>query len=349
MIIAIVSFIVVFTIVALAHELGHLLFSKHAGIRVIEFGLGFGPRLISFDRGGTLYCLNLIPILGYVKIAGLDDEEKADSSGRLPSDSYLSKTPWQKFLSLFGGPFFNLLLASLILYFLFTFFGMPSGISNEIAVISPGSEAQRVGFMSGDRIVALNGVGGLKMEDVIDRIHKSPDRQLTLTIDRGGKVIKIKATPRLQKKLGIGLIGFSLKPIYVRTDPISAVYQSVVQVFVTSVAILYTVGLLLIGKVSILDLAGPVGIAHVTGQVAEEGLAPLMSFTAFLSINLGLLNLVPLPALDGGRIFFVLLEKLMGRPVDRKLENNIHEVGFVLLLVLMAVVSVNDILKIFGK
>jgi regulator of sigma E protease len=348
MIISTIAFIVVFSVVTLAHELGHFIFSKKAGIKVLELGLGFGPKIYSFTKDGTIFSLNMIPVLAFVRIGGLDEIEGREASVPL-SESYVSKTPAQKFMSIFGGPLFNILLAFLISYFMFTFTGVPREMSNEIATINPGSIAEKAGLMSGDRILSISGRKTNNMAEAVEYIHKSAGKQLILTIDRSGKTLRVKAVPELNKKMGIALIGFSLKPNYYRTDPVRAIYEAGSQVLSTCAGVLYILGLLMIGKISVLELAGPVGIAQFTGQVAGEGFIPLLSFTAFLSINLGLLNLLPLPALDGGRLVFILIEAIRRKAIDMKLENKIHQVGLTVLLALMAVITVNDIYRIFRK
>jgi len=349
MIISIIAFIVVFSAVTLAHEFGHYYFSRRAGIKILELGLGFGPRLCGFLKNKTLYSLNLFPLGGFIRIAGISPAEETKDDRYSTEESYMSKKPLQKFLSVFGGPLFNIILAFIIFYIMFVFTGVPKEISNEIATVAPGSVAAKVGIKPGDKIVAISGKKIVKMMDAVDLIHKSPGKTLLLTIDRKGKTLKISAAPELNKKLKIGLLGFSLKPIYARTNPIVALFESLKQVAATSIVILYTLGLLLIGKISILDLAGPVGIAQFTGQVAGEGIVPLLSFTAFLSINLGLANLLPIPALDGGRLVFIIIEGIRKKAVDINLENKIHSVGLTILLGLMAVVTINDIFRIFRR
>ena len=349
MIISIIAFIVVFSAVTLAHEFGHYYFSRRAGIKILELGLGFGPRLCGFLKNKTLYSLNLFPLGGFIRIAGISPAEETKDDRYSTEESYMSKKPLQKFLSVFGGPLFNIILAFIIFYIMFVFTGVPKEISNEIATVAPGSVAAKVGIKPGDKIVAISGKKIVKMMDAVDLIHKSPGKTLLLTIDRKGKTLKISAAPELNKKLKIGLLGFSLKPIYARTNPIVALFESLKQVAATSIVILYTLGLLLIGKISILDLAGPVGIAQFTGQVAGEGIVPLLSFTAFLSINLGLANLLPIPALDGGRLVFIIIEGIRKKAVDINLENKIHSVGLMILLGLMAVVTINDIFRIFRR
>ena len=349
MIIAIISFIIVFSVVILSHEFGHYFFSRMAGIKILELGLGFGPRLAGFVKEKTLYSLNILPLGGFIRIAGINPEEETKEDQYSTEESYMSKTPPQKFLSVFGGPLFNILLAFLIFYIMFVFTGVPKDISNEIAAISPGSVAAAAGMKAGDRIIALSGKKIIKMTNAIDEIHGSSGKTLVLNIQRDGKILTMKVMPQLNKRLKIGLIGFSLKPIYAKTDPLTALVDSVEQVGVTIFAVLYTLGLLLIGKISIFELAGPVGIAQFTGQVAGEGVVPLLSFTAFLSINLGLVNLLPIPALDGGRLVFIVIEWIRKKAVDISLENKIHEVGFIVLLAFMAVVTINDIFRIFRR
>jgi regulator of sigma E protease len=349
MIVSIIAFIVVFSAVTLAHEFGHYYFSRRAGIKILELGLGFGPRLYGFLKNKTLYTLNLFPLGGFIRIAGITPEEESKDDKYSIEESYMSKKPLQKFMSVFGGPLFNIILAFIIFYVMFVFTGVPKEISNEIATVAPGSVAAKVGIKPGDKIVAISGKKIVKMMDAVDLIHKSPGKTLLLTINRKGKILKISAAPELNKKLKIGLIGFSLKPIYSRTNPIAAFIESLKQVAATSIVILYTLGLLIIGKISILDLAGPVGIAQFTGQVAGEGIVPLLSFTAFLSINLGLANLLPIPALDGGRLVFIIIEGIRKKAVDINLENRIHSVGLTILLGLMAVVTINDIFRIFRR
>ena len=347
MLTSIVSFIVVFTVVVLAHELGHLLFSRKAGIAVIEFGIGFGPKIFSFVMDKTQYTLNMIPILGFVRIAGLDDEAGLSRNKYSKKENYHSKTPPQKFMSIFGGPLFNLILALVLIYIVLVFNGVPRGISNEIMTISPASEAQKAGMQPGDKLLAIQGKRVANPLDAVKMIHNSPGKELLVTIERNGSTKDYRVTPRLNKKMNIGLIGFSLKPIYEKVGPFTAIYESFSQVIGISLAIIYTIGLLFIGKLSLLDLAGPVGIAQFTGQVAGQGIMPLISFTAFLSINLGILNLLPIPALDGGRLVFIIIEWARKKAIDIELENKIHQVGFTVLLILMAVITGHDILRIF--
>jgi regulator of sigma E protease len=339
-------FILVFLAVTLAHELGHLIFSKLVGIRVHEFGLGFGPTLLSFDYHQTIYKLNLFPILGYVKIAGVDPEEGKDAPPLL-ADDFINKPLWARFVSIVSGPVANLVFGFILYSLVFASVGIPAGISNEIATISPGSPAASVGLLPGDRLIKLNSRPFSDPLSAIDYIHHHPGTPLSLTIQRGDRQKTYLVTPKLQPRLKIGLIGFSLRPNYQKVSLAKALWSGLIETWRLSVLTLVIVGKLLVGQVTIGDLAGPVGIAQITGQYAQSGLVATLGFIAFFSINVAILNLVPLPALDGGRLFFMLLELVRRKPINIELENKIHAVGLTLLLVLMAVLTINDLLRLF--
>jgi regulator of sigma E protease len=346
MLISILAFFFVFTTVALAHEFGHFVAAKRSGIRVYEFALGFGPKLLSFKRGETVYAINLVPILGYVKLAGMEGDEEEDPG--CPEDrKYYNKPFKDKFLAVFSGPLMNLVLAFLILFSVFSLVGIPKDISPEIDKIKPGSVAEKIGLRPGDRLVAINGAKVSSMAKAIERIHKSPGRKLVLAIDRSGQALTMTATPQLDPRLKVGLLGFTPKPLYVRVNLFQALYFGAQQTLAMVALMFIILWQLLVGAVSVRELAGPVGIAQVTGQYAQSGPLALFHFLAFLSINIGVINLLPLPALDGGHIVFAVIELVRRKPLDRKLEARIHQWGLVVFLVLMALVTFNDVLRIF--
>lgn len=349
MFLTIISFIFVFTILALAHEAGHFYFARRAGIRVHEFGLGFGPRLFSIKRGDTIYSLNAIPILAFVRIAGADTESAADEDDKnTPEDEkYYTKSLKERFLTSVSGPIANLIVATIVLSLVFMFVGVPKTLSNEIARITKGSEAEKVGLKAGDKVVSIDGQKYSKMEEVIAKIHSSPGKTLSLGVIRDNKKLEISATPELNKKLKVGLIGFAPKPLYEKVNPLMAIYYGFQQVGALIVMTLTVLGMLFTGKVSITNLAGPVGIAQITGQYANSGFVSLLHFLALLNVNIGILNLLPLPALDGGRLVFLGIEAIRKKEVNPALENKIHQWGLIFLLSFLAVVTINDILRIF--
>ncbi|MBU0501791.1 MAG: RIP metalloprotease RseP [bacterium] len=348
MLLTIVSFLFVFTIIAVVHEFGHLYFSKRAGIRVHEFGLGFGPTLWQTTKNGTLYKINLLPILGYVKIAGIDTEDPAEKD--TPEDEkYQNKPVLQKFLSIVAGAAMNIVLGFIIFSLVFMINGIPSGISNELATIAPGSEAENIGLQVGDKLLAIDGVKYKSSEDAVKKIHESAETKLTLTIERDKKEIKIKATPKLHKRMKVGLIGFSLKALYEKVNPFKAIYYGAKETLGLMLTILALLGRLLVGKIAMGDLAGPVGIAQITGQYAQGGALSLLSFIGFFSVNVAVINLLPIPALDGGRLVFVIIEAIRRKPVPIETENKIHGIAMYALLALLAVLTVNDLLRISLK
>lgn len=346
MLLTIVSFLFVFTVITLVHEFGHLVFAKRAGIAVPEFGLGFGPTIFSFKKNDTTYKLNVLPILGYVKIAGIDADDPQEKE--IPENQkYYNKKVSQKFLPIFAGAMMNLILGFCIFSIVFMIAGVPVGISNTITAVSPGSEAAKIGLQAGDQLIAINGTKYDKGEDAVKIIHASPDKELVLTIKRDGQTKKIKATPRLNKKLKIGLIGFSLKAVYEKVTPLMAIYHGLMETAGLIMLIFSLLGRLLVGQLALGDLAGPVGIAQITGQYAQHGFLSLMNFLAFFSINVAVINLLPIPALDGGRLFFVLLEAIRGKAISIEKENKAHSVGLFVFLGLIAVLTVNDLVRIF--
>ena len=347
MLVSIIAFLIIFTLLALVHEAGHLIWAKRAGIRVFEFGIGFGPRLWSFDWHNTTYSINLFPVLAFVRIAGEGEDEQDLSCP--PSERFHSKTPLQRFKALVAGPGMNVLFAFILLSLVSAFAGIPSGLSNEIGSISRGSPAEKAGLLVGDKIVKINGQSFPKMEAAIDFIHQSGGKVLTLSIDRGGNLFSVTAIPADNPRLKMALLGFSPKATYEKVNPLFALYYGAQQALSMIMVTLVVIGKLVTGGVRLSDLAGPVGIAQVTGKYAQSGFVALAYFAAFLNVNVGVLNLLPLPALDGGGIIFVLIELIRRKPLDPKIINKINGWGLAALLLLMALVTVNDILRLFGR
>ena len=345
MLISVLSFTVVFTFIALSHEAGHFFFAKLFGVKVFEFGIGFGKRLFSITRGETTYSINLFPVLAFVRIAGEgeSDEEKACS----PEQLLVNKSTFQRFMIAFAGPMLNLICAVLLLSVLFSFSGMPSGVSNEIGMINKNSPAEKAGLMIGDRLIAINGAKFSSMDKAIAYIHEYKGKSLELSILREKKTITISANPEYNAKLKVHLIGFSPKALYTKVNPLQAIGAAFTQTYVMVAATLQVVIMLFTGAVSISDLAGPVGIAQITGKYAQTGLVSFVFFTAFISVNIGIINLLPLPALDGFSILFRLFEGIFRRKINSELENRINGYGLVFLLGFMFLVTVNDVLRIF--
>lgn len=347
MIVTIVSFIIVYTIIVLVHEGGHFLFSLLANIQVLELGLGLGPRVMATMKNGTRYSLNLLPLGGYIRLAGMNPEEENELGDEAyPANlGYMAKGPFDKFKSVAGGPVMNILFGFLAFLILFSVVGTPT-ISNQIGAITPNSPADRAGIKMGDTVSRMNGKPVKEMRDIIEYIHGHPGEKIMLGIARANQTYSIPVVPLLDPKLKVGLIGFTPKLAYQKAGILSAIQKSIIQTTSISIIIVSSIIGLITGKISIFELAGPLGIARATGEYAKSSFPSLIQFMAFLSINLGVVNLLPIPALDGGRLVFIIIESIRGKAIDLKQENKIHSYGFIFLISLIVIVTAGDIFKI---
>ncbi len=332
--------IFVFGLLIFFHELGHFTIAKLTGIKVHEFSLGFGPKLIGFPRGETTYNLRLLPLGGFVRMAGMDpDEENFETEER----GFNKKSVLQRISVILAGPLMNFVLAILLLAAIYLFQGLPSP-TNQVDRLVPGQPAERAGIQSGDRIVAIDGKRIEKWEELRDKIDSSPGKNVKLIIRRDSREFDVDVIPALQKN-GLGKIG--IYPAYEpqKVGPGTALAAGAQRTLWFSVMIIEFIGRMITGQERA-DLGGPVRVVVEISKAVEMGFYPLLTLAALLSINLGLFNLFPIPALDGSRILFLIVERLRGRPVDPRKENFIHLVGFGLLLMLIVVITYNDILQL---
>ncbi|MDQ1284187.1 MAG: Zinc metalloprotease [Patescibacteria group bacterium] len=375
---AIIVFIIILGLLIFVHELGHFVTARRNGIKAEEFGFGFPPRLLGAVRNeetgkfrmvwgsknirskNTVYSLNWIPLGGFVKIKGEDGGSKKDT------DSFSSKSAWIRVKVLAAGVAMNFVLA----WFLISLglaIGAPEPVDNaggqnlkntkiQISEALPETPAAAAGLQAGDEILKNQiAADGRKIEfknivDFQDYIASQKGREVSLKIARGGKVLEIKATPRTEYPEGQGALGVSLvETAIVRYPWYQAIYKGLIATFDLIVAIIAAFGMiiknLLVGAKVGADISGPVGIAVLTGQVTALGLVYVLQFAAILSVNLGIINALPIPALDGGRILFVVIEKINGRPVSQKVEQMFHTIGFILLIMLMVFVTFKDVAK----
>jgi len=327
------------------HELGHFLAAKRAGVHVHEFALGFGPTILSFRRGETTYALRLLPLGGFVRMAGMHPEEEDLAS--VPEGRRFMNKPVTRRLGIIGaGSLANLLTAVVLFVVVFSVLGVPA-TTLTIDAVEPGYPAQAAGFEPGDRIVAIDGRVVEGWEDLVAAVRANPGRPLVLTVRRGEETLELPVTPAADPEDGRGVVG--LRPrIETRHYGFTA---SVAQGFIWTgrVAVAFVNAITgMIGGGLEGELVGPVGIGAEIGQATRQGLPNLVFLTALLSANLGLINLLPIPALDGSRIVFLVLEGLRGRPLDPNKEGLVHLLGFALMLVLLLVVSIRDVARLFG-
>ncbi|WP_342509532.1 RIP metalloprotease RseP [Sporosarcina sp. FSL K6-2383] len=414
----VIAFIIIFGSLVFFHELGHFLFAKKAGIMVREFAIGFGPKIIGIQKGETLYTVRLLPLGGYVRMAGEDfdkvelqpgyrvgllintsDEiekiylnrnvanpdvlflevetsdlerklyiEGYDDEGQLvrynvsrkaviyekgqktliaPYDrQFESKSVGSRAMAIFAGPLFNFILS----FFIFLALGLMQGVPAKEAVIADvqsDNVAYTAGVEAGDRVTEIDGQSISTWNEFVEVVQASPGIPLQLVVERDGSLAKLDITPTtIKDKSGqeYGQLGVT-RPM--EKNPLKAVAYGADQTVSWIVRIFELLGTLITGQFSIDDLSGPVGIYKATEEVAQYGIYNLMNWAAVLSINLGIMNLLPLPALDGGRLLFFFFEAVRGKPIDKQKEGMVHFVGIVLLMVLMLVVTWNDIQRFF--
>ena len=341
-----IYFILILGITVFIHELGHFIFAKHAGIYVYEFSIGMGPQIFKFHRKNdeTEYSIRLLPIGGYVQMAG--EEIEADED--IPKEKQMTHKKWhQRFMTVIAGILFNFLLA----IFIFFIVGLINGVPTEtttVADVSKNSAAFKAGLKSGDKILKINGTKIVSSDHLMLLVQINVKDKMNMTILRDGKEKALQITPKeIKENDQVSYqYGFSLKNHLVH-DFFSAVKYGFTKMFSLIHQMILIIAYLLLGKLSISSLAGPVGIYTVVDQSAKAGILSLIYLLGFLSLNVGFINLLPIPAFDGGRLLFLIIEKIKGSPVKPKIENTIHKIGFVFLMVLMVVITYHDILRLF--
>lgn len=373
----IIVFIAVLALLVFVHEFGHFFSARKLGVKSEEFGFGFPPRIFGIykdengkwkkvwgrkkvaDNSDTIYSINALPLGGFVKIKGQDGDQKNDP------DSFASKKPWRRAIILASGVFMNVVLAS-ILISIGLMVGFPQAIDKDSlpkkAIISEekvqviqvvtDSPAMLAGIKTADIILEINGQEIKEAQNVSDIIYES-EGEIIMTINRSDEVKELTITPEYSEDLDKKIIGIAFsQTALVKLPWYSALIEGIKMTGYLLWAIIYAFYDLLrnmiIGQPLGVEVAGPIGIADLTGQMARMGIIYLLQFTALLSLNLAIINLLPFPALDGGRLIFLLIEKIKGSPVKQEVEAIFHNLGFVLLMALVLWVTFKDVLKLFN-
>jgi regulator of sigma E protease len=337
----------------IAHELGHFLVAKWQGIKVLEFSLGFGPKITAYQGEQTLYTLRLIPLGGYVKLYGIDPEINEQGTPVIASsqekDSFMNKSVWRRFTVIAAGPLMNFVLAVCLFIIVFAYMGIPAaGNKNIIGSLVDNKPAIQSGLLQGDRIIAIDNTLTPDWNTLTEVIHAKPNQTIALSVERGKEQLTITVDTVRDPQSGYGLIGIQPEIIYEHVSIFKAISLGLTST-VTFIRELFVLLMQTItGKIPA-EIGGPVAIAQALGEAAHQGLADLLLLTALLSVNLGLVNLFPIPALDGSRLVFLILEGLRRKPLPPEKENLIHLFGFILLIALMLAITYQDIARIFFK
>jgi regulator of sigma E protease len=356
-----VPFLFVLTIVVFFHELGHFVVARWAGVRVLTFSLGFGPELVGFnDRHGTRWKISAIPLGGYVKFFGDDTEASTPSAQTLASmtdeerqGSFHHKKVGPRAAIVAAGPIANFLLAIVIFTGLFTFFGKPI-MTARVDQVQANSAAQAAGFQVGDVVTAIDGETIDSFPEMQQIVAMRAGQQLTFTVKREAALLQLKATPQLKElpdPFGNvsrrGVLGITRQPsageaVSQPVDPFTALVLAVKRTWFTIDQTLSYIGNVFRGRVSADQIGGPLRIAQISGQVATLGIIPLLDLAGILSISIGLLNLFPVPLLDGGHLLFYAAEVVRGRPLSERAQEYGFRFGLLLVLMLMIFAFYND-------
>lgn len=335
----ILAAIFVFGVLVTVHEFGHFITAKMTGMRVDEFAIGFGPKIYQQKDGETLYSLRAIPLGGYNKIAGMDPDDPVEPN------AFNSKPIPARMLVILAGALMNFILPIILFSGIFMVEGRMQLVNEPVlGTVVDEMAAARAGLKVGDRIVTIDGKNVETWTDVVLNLRKAGTEEVTLTAERNGVLQTYKMTPMFDKDAGRPLIGVS--PRFSKES--LGFFGSIKEGFIytKNIGLSMVSGLYrIVSGNAPADVAGPIGVAQMAGQVAEKGLLPLMNFVAFLSINLGVINLLPLPALDGGHFVLLLLEALRGKPLGGKAMTNIQMVGVALILALTVFSTFKDITR----
>ena len=361
----IIPFLFVLTIVVFFHELGHFLIARWAGVKVLTFSLGFGPELVGFnDRHGTRWKISAVPLGGYVKFFGDESEASTPSSEVLANmteeeraGSFHHKKVGPRAAIVAAGPIANFILAIVIFTGLFTFYGKPN-MSARVDKIEAGSAAAAAGFQVGDIVTAIDNNPIENFSDMQRIVSIRAGEKLSFTIKRGDSIVQLQGTPELKeqkdpfgnvRRLGILGITRSSQPgdvITERVNPAAAMWLGVKETWFVIDRTLAYIGGIFTGREAADQVGGPLRIAQISGQVATIGLAALIHLAAVLSVSIGLLNLFPVPLLDGGHLLFYAVEAVRGRPLSDRAQEMGFRIGLGLVLMLMVFATYNDILHL---
>lgn len=349
----ILSTIIVLGILVFVHELGHFLLAKRLGVGVLTFSLGFGPKLIGRKIGETQYQISAFPLGGFVKLIGENPEEEVKEEDR--ARSFSAQPIWKRVLIISAGPFFNFFLAA-ALFSSVNLFGIPF-FPSKVGEVSPGLPAERAGLKKGDVILSIDGEGVSRWDELSKIIRNSKGKDLLIKAKRNGEILEIKIIPKLsaQKNLfgeEIHTFVIGITPtdeiVVQKVGPFEAMGKGLSQTWYGIKLTIVTIVKLIERVIPAKTIGGPILIAQLAGEQARRGLLSLVLFMAILSINLGVINLFPIPILDGGHFLFLGLEAILRRPISIKKMEIAQQIGLIFIILLMLFAFYNDLIRIFS-
>lgn len=342
MVLTIAAAIFVFGLLVLVHELGHFITAKLTGMRVDEFAIGFGPKLVSFTRGETVYSLRAIPLGGFNDIAGMDP-----SNNEAGARGYCEKPVLSRMIVILAGSIMNFILPIVIFFGIFFFVGVSTPNPEPVlgTVLADKSAAQ-AGLEDGDRIISLDGKAIGSWTEFVDHVKDNEGTPIKVVAQRGEETIETTMTPVYDPQAKKAVVGVMSSVDTKHPGLFEAAGLALQKTYMIVVMMLDAL-LQIVLKLSGSELAGPIGVAQMAGEVAQMGFVPLLNFAAFLSLNLGIVNLFPIPALDGGHFVTLCVEAVRGKPMSPKALEYTQKVGIALLILLMVLATKNDIVRVF--
>ncbi len=352
------SFILVLGLLIFVHELGHFLFAKLFRVRVLKFSLGFGPKIAGKVIGETEYVISALPLGGFVKMFGENPDEQEMDDGDKKA-SFAHKPVWQRFMIVLAGPLFNLLFSVLLFFMVFIFVGVPTPVdTTRIGKVTAESAAENAGLETDDVILEINSQPTLSWLDVLNGVKGSEGRELSVVVQRGSERLQLKVTPKIdsvknvfgeevEKRFMIGIV---------KADELTYTRKTLIESMQTALAQTWMyISLTVMGFVKLFqrvipasEIGGPILIAQIAGEQMKAGWVNLFYFMGLLSINLGFLNLLPVPVLDGGHLVFLTIEGIMRKPMNERAQIFAQQIGIGLLTTLMIFVFYNDIVRLLS-
>ena len=343
MLLTILSAVFVFGLLVLVHEWGHFITAKMTNMRVDEFAIGFGPKLISWQKGETLYALRAIPLGGFNRIAGMDlDEEENDAGDR----AYFKRPIWARMIVILAGSVMNFVLPVILFFLIFLCVGVQTPSTEPIVgAVMANRPAASAGLMAGDRITSINGQTINEWANISEVFKDSAGKPFEVTYLRGDESRHTTVIPVLDESSNRVVIGIQGSVVSQEVSIGEAASLSVEKTWRIFKAMLEALAMLVTKEGASSELSGPIGVAQMAGEVAQHGFIPLLNFAAFLSLNLGIVNLLPVPALDGGHFITLVIEAVRGKQMSKKAMYYIQAVGVVILMSLMIFATFNDITR----